>query len=496
MNELSRCRLAAAAGRAAVLLLLVLLAGCGGDDGNTPKARDDSVGSGAEPVEQPALVLAVFDDPAMGDAIARRWRSDLAGKVEVRHLTAESSPEAMKEAASADVIIYPVGWLGELVEKNMLAPAPQDVLRNRALDRRDIFDLARQQEAAWGETVYAIPFGSPQLTLYYRPDLFDRLGLKPPQTWTDYQQAAEALRQDGQAPLTCLEPLGPGWAGQMLLARAAAYARHRSQYSTLFNYTTMEPLIAGPPFVKALQELADFASGIPADKRRMSPHDLRQEFWSGRAAMVISWPTGAEGSAGQNGATVNDAPAGEKPPPVAFAPLPGAKEAYNIRNSQWETKPPDETWRTPLIGVAGRLGSVTSRSKHPQAAFNLLAHAAGRDWSSQISPLSRDTTLFRSSHLPGIAKWVEATVPAEAAKQYGELIAAQQTGASWLSSPQIPGRSEYLAALDEAVVGVVEGDQSPQSALDAAAEKWREITARLGVERQRIAYEKSLGLEP
>jgi hypothetical protein len=32
--------------------------------------------------------------------------------------------------------------------------------------------------------------------------------------------------------------------------------------------------------------------------------------------------------------------------------------------------------------------------------------------------------------------------------------------------------------------------------LDAAAEKWGQITRRLGVEKQRKAYERSLGLEP
>ncbi len=46
--------------------------------------------------------------------------------------------------------------------------------------------------------------------------------------------------------------------------------------------------------------------------------------------------------------------------------------------------------------------------------------------------------------------------------------------------PRIPGESEYMAALDEAVIAAVKGKQSPQQALDAAAVKWQAITDRLG----------------
>ena len=52
-----------------------------------------------------------------------------------------------------------------------------------------------------------------------------------------------------------IEPLAPGWAGLVLLARAAPYAKHRDNYSALFDIETMEPLVAGPPFVQALEEL-------------------------------------------------------------------------------------------------------------------------------------------------------------------------------------------------------------------------------------------------
>ena len=59
----------------------------------------------------------------------------------------------------------------------------------------------------------------------------------------------------------------------------------------------------------------------------------------------------------------------------------------------------------------------------------------------------------------------------------------------------MPGRADYLAALDEAVQAAVRGKQTPAEALKAAAERWREINQRLGVEQQKAAYLHSLGLQ-
>ena len=62
-----------------------------------------------------------------------------------------------------------------------------------------------------------------------------------------------------------VEPLARGWAGLVLLARAAAYAKERDNYTTLFDEKTLEPAIAGPPFVRALEELVAAAKLGPAD---------------------------------------------------------------------------------------------------------------------------------------------------------------------------------------------------------------------------------------
>jgi hypothetical protein len=61
---------------------------------------------------------------------------------------------------------------------------------------------------------------------------------------------------------------------------------------------------------------------------------------------------------------------------------------------------------------------------------------------------------------------------------------------------RIPGWQRYLAALDQAVLEACAGTKSSAEALGGAGEAWQAITAELGVESQKSAYTRSLGLEP
>ena len=115
-------------------------------------------------------------------------------------------------------------------------------------------------------------------------------------------------------------------AGQarMLLARAAAYARHRDYLSVLFNRETMEPLIAGSPFVRALEELVQTAKLNPACAAELTPQQCVDLVINGEAAMAIGFldrrtktlPTSS----------------------IAVAELPGSDTAYHWGQARWEPR--------------------------------------------------------------------------------------------------------------------------------------------------------------
>ena len=266
--------------------------------------------------------------------------------------------------------------------------------------------------------------------------------------------------------------------------------RSADNYTTLFDEKTLEPAIAGPPFVRALEELVAAAKLAPAGELDFDPAAARAEFWSGNTAMAISWPTGAQ--------ALTPGPSPKKGEgrvvPAGFAELPGAAEVYQASSKSWEPRSEDAGQSVPLLGVAGRMGVVPANSEHPDAAFELLLWLTDPQWTSQVFAASPATTLFRRAQVASPNAWVERAVSATAAKQYAEQTAGTLSRGQFLASLRIPGRADYLAALDDAVQAAVRGKQTPAEALKAAAEKWREINSRMGLQQQKAAYLHSLGL--
>ena len=473
---------------AVFLPLLIWLAGCHSSRNETP-----DVGK-AQKQSSPVRVLVV-DDSELAAAIERHLHARSDGDIQIKQLESTELVGQEQKRLRADIVIYPCGLIGELAERSLISPISSDDLQAPAAAQQDIFSLLRLREVAWGEQVFAVPFGSPTLTLYYRADIFSQLGLQPPATWAEFADLARRLSEGDRVGVPeqlrkswsgVVEPLGAGWAGQVFLARAAASARHRSQYSTLFDSRDMRPLITGPAFVQAMEELAETAKFGSPSSINFTPDDVRREFIAGHCAMALSWPSRAGAASESAGEGV----------PTAFAELPGASAAYNFRASRWEQKAEGESPHVTLLSIDGRMGSVTRECPQPNDALNLLFLLAGHELAHQVTVESQHTTLFRKSQLEQVNRWVEPELDAQAAQQYGEVLEVAQSRVRSLCSIRIPGRSEYLQALDVAVHDVLAGESDPAEALQQAANRWAEITTALGTERQQTAYLKSIGLEP
>ncbi|MBN2024418.1 MAG: extracellular solute-binding protein [Pirellulales bacterium] len=468
---------------------LAVLAGCPSSD---PTGKEVSK---SPPLAGITLRLAVVDDPALAAAVEKvcgEWKTQTGAELSVEPLALADL--AKMDALEADAVVCPSHLLAPLAERGLLAPVPTALVESPSGGWMDFFELARSHEAAWAGRPMAFPLGSPVLVCYYRADLFDKHGLRPPTTWKEYHEAAKLLAArertgqtpDGDAPWSgTLEPLAPGWAGLTLLARAAAAAKHPDNYSTLFRIQTMEPLIDSPPMIRALMYLVADAKFGPADATTLSPDAVRERFWRGQAAMALTWPTGAA-------SLPEDVPSDL---PVAVTELPGSADVFNIDEGKWDSRR-DGPNRVPLLGVSGRLGVLSRDSEHVDAAADLLMWLSGTDLSAAPSAQSPATTLFRRSQVRQARMWTEAPMAPAASAAYAELTESTFQREQWLFALRIPGRGEYLAALDEAVGRAIEGKATPTEALRDAAGHWRDITRRLGLEKQHAAYLRSLGLEP
>lgn len=478
--------------RAGAAVVALALCGCPIAPTSEPPAR-------AKPFEGLKLQVLVVDDRALADAVRRlseEWRAQTGGQIELLEQGADQPLVA--ENLRADVVLFPAWQLGLLAEEKLLVPLPSDLTEGEQLAWPDIFEQLRLREATWGDEPLAVPLGSARLLLYYRADLLRTLGREPPTSWGEYQELAALLADRSQlgeaAPPAdqpwygTIEPLAPGFAGLTLLARAAPYAKHREHYSALFNMETMEPLINGPPFVRALEELVVAAKlGPPADQR-LTPGEIRTAFWKGQCGLALVWPTASPSD--------YEVRARDPQAEVGFAALPGSREVWEPLAKFWDSRDPGESGRVVPVAPWGRLGAVTRKARSELIApgFQFLLALSTEPWCHQASAFSGQTTLFRQTQIAQARNWVEREVPPPAARAYGNLVRELLAEPETLDALRMPGRDQYLAALDQAVWQAIAGELTPQEALAAAATQWRAITEGYQTPGQRRHYQRSLGL--
>jgi len=484
----------------AVCLIVSVSGGCTGTSENDAPPITQSF-PGIE------LTLLVVDDSPVATAcsnLATEWMTRTGASFRVVEI---DSIEALsrKSWKGVDAAIYPSYLLGPLAIAEYVEPLAPEALDDEQVAAADVFALLRMREAAWGEAVYALPCGSPSPMCYYRADLLRKFGREPPRTWDEYLELARFLndrsRLGNLAPEAdaawsgAIEPTAGNWAGLTLLAHAATYAKHSDHYSTLFNMSSMEPLIAGPPFVRALQEMVELHGAEPVDVESFDPDMVRRHFWGGQCALALCWPSAAASDLREAGDYVTTN--GEKRPLEAgFCRLPASRDVFNPGQKQWEQRDEDDPGAIPLLAIEGRLASIATGSNHKQAALALIAALSGREWGTMVFANSRATTLYRDSQRKDVAAWVEPPVSAAAAATYAKLVAKTYAGGDALTALRIPGRDRYLAALSTAVAEALTGKDNPEVLLRRVASAWNEITIQLGSDRHRQAYQRSLGLLP
>lgn len=494
---------------AATLWAVTIASGC--SNGPATNGGNNPTPAAPPPVQ---LTLLVVDDPALAAAVEREWKARGAGELFVTQATVAQlrAPKQLDVDAilvGVDALLVPPALLGELAESGRIEPPPASMLREKELAADDptsaaykefapgdLLSLGWDQECRWGQETWAIPFGSPQLTLLYRADIFAKLNLAPPKTWAEYDALSKKLTDRGAlgelAPAAdkpwagSVEPMAGDWAAEMLQARVASSLRDPVSYSGLFDIVSMKSLVAEPPFVAALREM-QAAGWLDAERAKITPAEARKKIRSGETAMAITWPT-----ANRDENVPLTLPAGAT---IGIAELPGAVRYYSHDKHAWVDRPMGLTQATPLLAVAGRIGVVSAESRKRLYAWRMLMQLAGKEWSPTISPASPHTAPFRRSHLEKPNFWVDATGEPTAGAAYADLLLARDASAAFLVTLRLPGRERYLAALAKAIDECRGSPEKIEPALQAAATEWDKITDSLGRDAQRKAYRKSLGLE-
>ncbi len=389
-----------------------------------------------------------------------------------------------------DAIFYGSMWIADILQ--YLEPLPKKMLNSP--EYREVLPHYKSI-ASWGEKPYQVPIDGDRHYLQYRKDLLDdpsyrtafkkQTGrdLEVPRTWPELQEIARFFNGrklgdghiiSGIAEITVSDSL----LGNQFIKRAAPYAKHPEvKGGFYFDLETMEPLINTPGFVEALKDFVAAQGLYPEGGRNFSFPQVIRSFGHGEAVFSDSWDDPFIEAMEQGNPLRNK---------VAAALSPGSRKVWNRKTEKWDTFP--RVNYVPYI-VYGWTSAVTRSSRHKEAAFDFLGFFCNREnHASDLLKGRFGINPFRSSDLDK-QFWVERAGWDDAvAESYIQTLDRMSQSKNRVLDLRIYRGQEYVYILSVGVYRALTGRESPQAALDTVAERWRQLTQRVGVEKQREAY--------
>jgi multiple sugar transport system substrate-binding protein len=398
--------------------------------------------------------------------------------------------------APYDVMFGGSYWIGDWIdyiepvpEKYINMPQMQDVTRN-------YLDVA-----SWKGQMVQFPVDGDRHYLKYRRDIIDNPEmqarykkdtghvLQVPRTWKEYAEIATYFNgwdwdgdgepEYGSAEIVARDDL----MFSAFISRVAAYAKNpRTPGGFFFDLKTMEPLINTPGWVQGLQNFVDAKEYMPPGGENFGLGDEIFSFGGGQTLFSYSWDDAFVQ------AQQDDSPIKNK---VGAAPLPGAEKVWNRLDGSWDNGynyAPYITWGW---GVA-----VAKQSKNKDMAFDYLCffanpanHAADlRTGRFGVNPYRKVD--FDPNYYIENQGWDKTT-----AQTYTATLSGMEASTNRVFDLRVPGVNQFYTAMATAVSEAMAGQKTPQQALDDAAEEWKKIVQRLGVEKVRDAYSAVVALE-
>ena len=265
------------------LLVMLLATGCGAS------ASSRSASDGPTVATSGPITLATGPDlTGYMHPLVDKWNaSHPAEKVTLLELPdaaddqhAQMVTNLQAKSARYDVLNIDIVWTAEFADAGWIIP----------LDRRQ-FPLGQflkpvVDTAMFGGKLYGVPWNSNAGLLYYRKDILDKAGKKPPKTWAQLRQLAKTV-----APRYGVE----GYAGQFLpyegLTVNFAEAVQSAGGAILTNDGT-KVAVNSPQARQGLNFLVQgFREGwIPKRSLNFKEEQSRQEFQDKRLLFLRNWP--------------------------------------------------------------------------------------------------------------------------------------------------------------------------------------------------------------
>ncbi|MEV6653480.1 ABC transporter substrate-binding protein [Streptomyces sp. NPDC051219] len=298
-----------------------------------------------------------------------------------------------------DVLNIDVAWTSEFAAAGWVRPLDPDRFP------LDAFLPPVVDTATFDGRLYAVPYVTNAGMLYYRSDILRREGERPPRTWAELARQARTLAPE--------YGMG-GYAGQFLPYEGLTVNATEAVHSAGGSFLRDDGARVTVDSAAARAGLEFLAGGvrdgwISPDARGYKEEESRQAFQDGRLLFLRNWPY-VYSLAGAKGSKV----AGK----FAAVPLPGPSGPG-----------------TSVLG--GSNLAVSSRSRHPQSAADLISYLTSERVQRQVltagslppvrAALYEDPALIRDfPYLPTLRQSILAAEPRPKSPRYDQVSLAVQ----------------------------------------------------------------------
>ena len=455
--------------------------------------------------------ILTFNGPQVAEPLQRRapdWQQLTGGHVNVvavgfQTIYDKALLDASTGTNSFDAYVFDPQWLGDFTGPGYLLDLTDRVNNDPQLNWQDIGPFFRDFNATYNGKVYTIPLDGDFHMVYYRKDLLEKDGLKPPATWDDYLSIAQKyngqdLNGDGQPDYgSCIAKKKGAQSYWWIISIAGGLLQAKgTNDGAFFNTSDMSPLFGqNEAITKALETYAKTKDFGPPDELNQDVGGSRGLFTTGRCALTMDWGdigTLTPGTYAQDktGATIT----------------PGWKQVLDRSSGKLvacdSTTCPnavDGVNYAPFASFGGWSGAINAKSPkaNQDAAYDFLSYMS----SPAISGI--DVTLgktgynpYRTSHFTNIQPWLDAGLSQAAAENYLGAIKSSLQNPNMVLDMRIPLTKRYEQdILDTAVSQYLAGELDAAGTEQAIADGWNDITNEAGTDKQLAAYIASLGVK-
>jgi multiple sugar transport system substrate-binding protein len=296
-----------------------------------------------------------------------------------------------------DLVYMDVIWTGKFAAAGWLL----DLSDRISEDELKAFMDKDVEAGRYKDKLYRIPLRSDAGMLYYRTDLLEQIGAKPPETFEDLVKTSQQLQEKKATRW------GYVWQGAQYEGLPAMFVEILEGFGGFWvNSETNEVGLDQPEAIKAVEFLrsAIDKSISPPGVTSYREEDTRRLFVSGESAFLRNWPY-VWATANEEGSEIKGK-VGIKP----MVHIPGAKSGA-------------------CLGGWGM--GIAKTSKHPQEALKAIQYftskEAQRRFTLETASISSRRDLFSDSeiiakypHYPKFQKLVESAVLRPPIAQYAQ----------------------------------------------------------------------------